>query len=284
MIVSKSFKEKLAHIIFDYDTLPSRLFDLLLIAAIVISVVVVMLDSVASIHAVYGGFFYVLEWCFTVIFTIEYAMRLYVASSRWRYVRSTFGIIDLLSILPTYFSLLFPGTQYLLVIRFFRVLRIFRLLKLVKFVREGDFVKSAMLASSRKILFFLFFVMITVSIIGALMYLIEGEEHGFHSIPEGVYWAIVTITTVGYGDISPQTVPGRALASLLMIVGYSIIAVPTGIVSAEMASMNEKISKDLAISCCERVEHDRDARFCKQCGRPLSSDSGALPERPDNPV
>lgn len=266
-----TLKEKLGHIIFDYNTLPARLFDLGLIAFIILSVVIVMLDSVASIHAAYGGLFYVLEWGFTLIFTVEYLMRVYVASNRFRYMRSAFGIIDLLSVLPTYFSLFFPGTQYLLVIRFFRVLRIFRLLKLVKFVREGEYVKQALLASSRKILFFLFFVLVTVSIIGALMYLIEGEEHGFHSIPEGVYWAIVTITTVGYGDISPQTVPGRMLASLLMIVGYSVLAVPTGIVSAEMASMNEQIRSGLpcGTSCCERIEHDSDAKFCKECGKPL---------------
>ena len=271
MAPSKTFKEKLAHIIFEYDTIPARLFDLFLIAAIIVSVFVVMLDSVSGIHAVYGGFFYALEWFFTILFTVEYGMRLYVASNRPRYIRSFFGIIDLLSILPTYFSIFFPGTQYLLVIRFFRVLRIFRLLKLVKFVKEGEYVKTAMVASSRKILFFLFFVLVTVSIIGALMYLIEGEEHGFHSIPEGVYWAIVTITTVGYGDISPQTVPGRALAAMLMIIGYSIIAVPTGIVSAEMASMNEQIHADLSKmdKCCKTVGHDDDAKFCKVCGKPL---------------
>lgn len=271
MTPSRTFKEKLAHIIFDYDTVPAKMFDLFLIAAIILSVIVVMLDSVPGIHEVYGGFFYGLEWFFTVLFTVEYGMRLYVASNKPRYVRSFFGIIDLLSILPTYFSVLFPGTQYLLVIRFFRVLRIFRLLKLVKFVKEGEYVRNAVLASSRKILFFLFFVMITVSIIGALMYLIEGEEHGFHSIPEGVYWAIVTITTVGYGDILPQTIPGRALAAMLMIIGYSIIAVPTGIVSAEMASMNKQIHTDLSKidSCCKTIDHDDDARFCKVCGRPV---------------
>lgn len=273
MTPSKTFKQKLAHIIFDYDTIPARMFDFFLIAAIILSVVVVMLDSVSAIHAVYGNFFYGLEWFFTVLFTLEYGMRLYVASNRVRYVTSFFGIIDLLSILPTYFSIFFPGTQYLLVIRFFRVLRIFRLLKLIKFVKEGEYVRNAVVASSRKILFFLFFVMVTVSIIGALMYLIEGEEHGFHSIPEGVYWAIVTITTVGYGDILPQTVPGRALAAMLMIIGYSVIAVPTGIVSAEMASMSEKIDADLLRNnrcCCKTVSHDDDAEFCKKCGKPLS--------------
>ncbi|MCG8344852.1 MAG: ion transporter [Chlorobiales bacterium] len=280
MTPQRTFKQKLAHIIFDYNTVPSKLFDLILIGAIVLSVIVVMLDSVPDIHAVYGDFFYGLEWFFTILFTVEYGLRLYVASSRIRYVRSFFGIIDLLSILPTYFSIFFPGTQYLLVIRFFRVLRIFRLLKLVKFVKEGEYVWSAVVASSRKILFFLFFVLITVSIIGALMYLIEGEEHGFYSIFEGVYWAIVTITTVGYGDISPQTVPGRALAAILMIIGYSVIAVPTGIVSAEMAAMNEQIRTDLVgINMCCNIDHDHDAKFCKKCGKPIQGSEGVISEK-----
>ncbi len=267
-----AFKQRLAHIIFDYDTVPAKLFDLLLIAAILMSVLTVMLDSVAGIHSAYGHILYRLEWGFTILFTVEYLMRQYVASNRLRYTTSFFGVIDLLSILPSYFSIFFPGTQYLLVIRFFRVLRVFRLLKLVKFVREGEFVKASIIASGRKILFFLFFVLVTVSIIGALMYLIEGEENGFHNIPEGIYWAIVTITTVGYGDIYPQTIAGKALAALLMIMGYSVIAVPTGIVSAEMAAMKDRIEKDFSshISCCKTIAHDNDAKFCKECGRPLS--------------
>ncbi|MCW8795748.1 MAG: ion transporter [Chlorobium sp.] len=266
-----TFRKKLQHIIFDFNTIPAKMFDLVLIAAILLSVVVVMLDSVTRIHLDYGGVLYFLEWFFTLLFTLEYALRLYVAASKTKYAFSFFGIIDLLSILPTYFSILFPGTQYLLVIRFFRVLRIFRLLKLGKFVREGEFVKASLMASSRKIVIFLFFVLVTVSIIGALMYLIEGEENGFHSIPEGVYWAIVTITTVGYGDIYPQTIMGRMLAAVLMITGYSIIAVPTGIVSAEMAAMNEKIKSNLSgiKSCCTSQDHDEDAHFCKVCGKPI---------------
>ncbi|ANT64042.1 MULTISPECIES: ion transporter [Prosthecochloris] len=280
-----SFRLKVRHIIFDYNTFPARLFDLVLIGAIVLSVLVVMLDSVQSLHADYGRLFYILEWFFTVLFSIEYVMRLYAAESRVRYARSIFGIIDLLAILPTYFSLFFPGTQYLLVIRFFRVLRIFRLMKLMRFVQEGEYVKEALIASSRKIIFFLFFVLVTVSIIGALMYLIEGEAHGFGSIPEGVYWAIVTITTVGYGDIYPQTVVGRMLAAMLMIAGYSIIAVPTGIVSAEMASMHTKIDKGVKgdEKCCSSVEHDRDARFCKECGRPLEGRNGVQEKGPITP-
>ncbi|ACF11470.1 Ion transport protein [Chlorobaculum parvum NCIB 8327] len=271
MTSRKNLRQKLHHIIFDYDTIPAKAFDLVLIVAILLSVTAVMLDTVSSIRIGYGELLYGLEWFFTILFTVEYLIRIYASDSRARYIFSFYGIIDLLAILPTYFSIFVPGTQYLLVIRFFRVLRIFRLLKLVKFVQEAEFVKASLIASSRKIVFFLFFVLVTVSIIGALMYLIEGEESGFTSIPKGVYWAIVTITTVGYGDIYPQTVLGRTLASLLMIVGYSIIAVPTGIVSAEMAAMHEKIEagNKKEVSCCESTKHDKDACFCKICGRPL---------------
>jgi len=271
MTPKTSLRQRLHHIIFDYDTLPAKAFDLVLILAILLSVTVVMLDTVGGIHSIHGELLYGLEWFFTILFTIEYFIRLYASKSRIRYAVSFYGIIDLLAILPTYFSIFFPGTQYLLVIRFLRVLRIFRLLKLVKFVKEAEFVKASLIASSRKIVFFLFFVLVTVSVIGALMYLIEGEENGFTSIPKGVYWAIVTITTVGYGDIYPHTVLGRTLAALLMIIGYSIIAVPTGIVSAEMAAMHEKLESELkmAESCCQSIEHDPDARFCKVCGKPL---------------
>ncbi|HHE31990.1 MAG TPA: ion transporter [Chlorobaculum parvum] len=273
MTSGKNLRQRLHYIIFDYDTIPAKAFDLVLIVAILLSVTVVMLDTVRGIHTAYGEALYLLEWFFTILFTVEYLLRIYASDSGRRYIFSFYGIIDFLSILPTYFSIFVPGTQYLLVIRFFRVLRIFRLLKLVKFVKEAEFVKASLIASSRKIVFFLFFVLVTVSIIGALMYMIEGEESGFTSIPKGVYWAIVTITTVGYGDIYPQTVLGRTLASLLMIVGYSIIAVPTGIVSAEMAVMNEKIESELSSpceSCCSTTEHDEDASFCKICGKPLT--------------
>lgn len=271
MRYEKTLRQQLHHIIFDYDTLPAKAFDLVLIAAILLSVIAVMLDTVSSIRTGYGELLYGVEWFFTVLFTVEYMLRIYASDSRSRYIFSFYGIIDLLAIMPTYFSIFVPGTQYLLVIRFFRVLRIFRLLKLVKFVQEAEFVKASLIASSRKIIFFLFFVLVTVSIIGALMYLIEGEASGFSSIPKGVYWAIVTITTVGYGDIYPQTVLGRTLASLLMIVGYSIIAVPTGIVSAEMAALHERSEAEhkKGLSCCQATKHDKDAHFCKICGRPL---------------
>ncbi|MCF8217092.1 MAG: ion transporter [Chlorobium sp.] len=266
MAEKRTFKDVARHIIFDSNTVPSKLFDLALIGAITLSVLVVMLDSVEPFHRAYGMAFVMLEWGFTLIFTIEYLLRLYVASSRLRYARSFFGIIDLLAILPTYFSVFVPGAQYFLVMRFFRVLRIFRLLKLVTFVREADFVTASIRASGRKIMVFLFFVLVMVCIVGSVMYMIEGPENGFRSIPESIYWAIVTVTTVGYGDISPQTVSGRMLASLLMIVGYSIIAVPTGIVSAEMTSMQNRRAQKHFCPTCPLAVHDDDALYCRYCG------------------
>lgn len=271
MAEKRTFKDVARHIIFDSNTVPSKLFDLGLIGAITLSVLVVMLDSVEPLHQAYGRELLMLEWGFTLIFTVEYLLRLYVASSRLRYARSFFGIIDLLSILPTYFSVFMPGTQYFLVMRFFRVLRIFRLLKLVTFVKEADFVMASIRASGRKIMVFLFFVLVMVCIVGSLMYMIEGPENGFRSIPEGIYWAIVTVTTVGYGDISPQTVMGRFLAAILMIVGYSIIAVPTGIVSAEMTSMQNKQGQKNRCPSCPLAVHDDDALYCRHCGGLLVS-------------
>jgi voltage-gated potassium channel len=262
-------KEKLRHIIFDYDTVPAKAFDLLLIFAISCSVLVVMLDSVPSLHAAAGDIFLAFEWFFTILFSIEYGLRLYATEERRRYALSFFGIVDFLSIFPTWLSLFIPGTQYLLVIRFFRVLRIFRLLKLMQFVHEANFVRASIVASSRKILVFLFFVIVLTSIVGALMYLIEVEEHGFRSIPESIYWAIVTVTTVGYGDISPGTPLGRFLAALLMITGYSVIAVPTGIVSAEMSSMRSSCSHERLCRACPGLRHEPDAAFCRRCGIPL---------------
>jgi len=271
MTARRTFKELARHIIFDSSTIPSKLFDLGLIGAICVSVLVVMLDSVASLHRAYGRELYLLEWFFTLLFTLEYFLRFYAAKSRLHYAVSFFGLIDLLSILPTYFSILFPGAQYFLIVRFFRVLRIFRLLKLVTFVREADFVTASIRASGRKIMVFLFFVLVLVSIVGAIMYMIEGPENGFRSIPESIYWAIVTVTTVGYGDISPQTPAGRFLAALLMITGYSIIAVPTGIVSSEMSSMRGRSLRKSACPSCSDAESDIDARYCRFCGRWLDT-------------
>jgi voltage-gated potassium channel len=210
-----------------------------------------------------------LEWFFTLIFTIEYILRLVSVGRPFKYATSFFGIIDLFAFLPTYFSLLFPGSQYFLVIRILRLLRIFRILKLVQFLREARLLLKALRSSSRKVAVFLFTVLLLVVIFGSLMYVIEGEENGFTSIPMSIYWAIVTLTTVGYGDISPQTGIGQTLASIIMILGYSIIAVPTGIMTVEMAQTFRTSTSTQVCPQCSAEGHDENARFCKLCGARL---------------
>ena len=271
MTISEStqWRHRLHEVIFEADTPAGKLFDVLLILSIVFSVVLVMLDSVSSINFVYGRYLYVGEWFFTLLFTAEYLLRLLSIGRPLKYATSFFGIVDLLAILPTYLSILFPGTQYLLVIRLLRVLRIVRVLKLVPYLGEARLLMQAMQASRRKITVFLFTVMILVIIFGALMYLIEDPDSGFTSIPQSIYWAIVTRTTVGYGDISPQTGLGQLLAALIMVTGYSILAVPTGIVTVEMAhSFKRKVSTQ-ACPECSAEGHDSDAVHCKYCGAKL---------------
>ena len=255
---------RLQEIIFESDTLAGKWFDVLLIVSISLSVLVVMLDSVATIERQHGDLLLIAEWSFTILFTIEYLMRLICVGRPLAYAYSLFGIVDLLSILPTYLSLFLPGTHYLVVIRILRVLRIFRVLKLVQYISESRLLIQALYSSRRKITVFLLAVLTLVVILGSLMYVIEGEEHGFTSIPRSIYWAIVTLTTVGYGDISPQTALGQTLSAIVMILGYSIIAVPTGIISAELT---QAISSRSAICPkCSLDGHDSDARFCKNCG------------------
>ena len=227
-----------------------------------------MLDSVSSIAAVYGGLFYTLEWIFTILFTVEYFLRLICVGRPLRYVTSFFGIIDLMAILPTYLSLLLPGSRYLVVIWSLRLLRIFRVLKLVQYLGEADLLMRALRASQRKITLFLFTVLNLVVILGSLMYVIEGAASGFTSIPRSIYWAIITLTTVGYGDIVPETNLGQALASVIMIIGYSIIAVPTGIVTSEITFAGKKINGKVCQNCSFEG-HDIDAKFCKHCGAKL---------------
>ena len=256
-------------IIFGSDTPPGKAFDVALIWVIMASVAAVMLESVEAINARYHTVLFLVEWVFTIIFTIEYVLRLICVGYPLRYARSFFGIIDLLAVLPTYFSLVFPGAQALLVIRLLRILRVFRVLKLVHYLSEADILVQALRASRRKITIFIFAVLTLVSILGSLMYLIEGPEHGFDSIPRSVYWAIVTLTTVGYGDISPGTPVGQALAAVVMIIGYGIIAVPTGIVTAEITRVGRMVEEGArALVChqCNAVGHDEDAVFCKKCG------------------
>jgi voltage-gated potassium channel len=229
-----------------------------------------MLDSVKSIHDEFGQALFIAEWFFTVIFTLEYAVRIIIVRNKFKYIFSFYGIIDLLAILPTYISLFFAGYQYLLVIRILRLLRIFRILKLYRFIGASSFLVESLKDSRHKIAVFLSAVMAIVVVMGAAMYLIEGPESGFNSIPESIYWAIITLTTVGYGDITPVTALGKALASVVMILGYSIIAVPTGIITAELTSKKDKSPRDKGTcSKCGCDDHDKDAGYCKVCGKKL---------------
>jgi voltage-gated potassium channel len=267
---SERLRKRLHEIIFEADTTAGKWFDVILLVSISASVLIVILESVESIDQRFGPLFDALEWFFTILFSIEYLMRLYVVLSPWRYATSFFGIIDLISILPTYFSLFFPGHQYFLVIRALRLLRIFRVFKLGHFLTEGDVIIRSLRASQPKITVFLTFIILVVLIIGSLMYLVEGGTNpGFSSIPQGMYWAIVTLTTVGYGDITPITNLGRFLSALVMILGYAVIAVPTGIVSAEFIEANRRKSKGVSTQVCRycsREGHPEGATYCWHCG------------------
>lgn len=264
-------RQRWQHIIFGTDTPEGRLFDALLIVTIISSVVAVMLDSVEHIHNRYGHWLYMAEWFFTLLFTAEYGIRLWVSDRPLRYARSFFGIVDLVSILPTYLSLFVPGANYLLTIRALRVLRVFRVLKLVSFMREANMLAVALIEARRKVAIFMFTVLVLITVFGSLMYVIEGPESGFTSIPISVYWAIVTVTTVGYGDISPHTPLGQAIASLAMITGYAIIAVPTGIVTAEITSAMHHDRNRYSRECpqCHLHNHESDAHYCRRCGTRL---------------
>ena len=268
-----AWKKRLQEIIFEADTPAGKLFDVFLLFIIVLSTLVVMLESVPSQTNQYKNLFVILEWVFTILFTIEYILRVLVVNRKRHYIFSFFGIVDLLSILPSYLALIFTGAQVLIVIRIIRLFRIFRILKLAQFIGAGNSLRKAMLASRHKISVFLLTVIMSVIISGTLMYLIEGPENGFTSIPISIYWAIVTMTTVGYGDISPHTPLGQALASFIMVLGYGIIAVPTGIVSAEMFDLKtkEKLTTQVCPNCLKEG-HDSDAHHCKFCGSKLNSD------------
>ncbi|MEJ2719637.1 MAG: ion transporter [bacterium] len=264
-----AWRAKTHEIIFEADTPAGKAFDIILILCIVASVVAVMLDSVGAIRRVYGRWFYGIEWFFTILFTVEYLLRLISIGRPLKYATSFFGIVDLLAVVPTYLSLVIPGSQYLLVIRILRVLRIFRVLKIVQYVSEANLLLQALRASQRKITVFLFTVLTLVIIFGSVMYIIEGEQNGFTSIPRGIYWAIVTLTTVGYGDISPKTELGQAVAAVVMILGYSIIAVPTGIVTVEMGQAFRRRVSTQVCPECSAEGHDVDAVHCKACGAKL---------------
>ncbi|HET9225638.1 MAG TPA: ion transporter [Thermoanaerobaculia bacterium] len=266
------WRHRLHEIIFEADTPAGKAFDVTLLVAILASILVVVLESVPSVRASYGRALWLAEWVFTVLFTVEYLLRLVAVRQPFRYARSFFGVVDLLAVLPTYLSLLVPGAQTLLVVRALRLLRVFRILKLGEFLGEARLLVLALRASARKILVFLMAVLVLVLIIGSLMYLVETPESGFTSIPQSIYWAIVTLTTVGYGDIAPQTVLGRILASLVMILGYGMIAVPTGIVTVELSQTGRgKAVSTQACPSCGSGGHDPDARYCKYCGSSLGT-------------
>jgi voltage-gated potassium channel len=266
---SQRFRERLREVIFGTDTPAGKAFDVGLMVLIIASVVAVVLESVAWIRDDYGRWLRAFEWLVTIAFTLEYVLRLYCVDRPWRYARSFFGVVDLLAILPTYLSFLFPGAQSLLVIRGLRLLRVFRVLKLAHFVGEASQLRVALQASVHKIIVFLGAVLTIVVIVGSAMYLIEGEEHGFANIPLSIYWAIVTMTTVGYGDMAPHTPLGKMLASLIMILGYGIIAVPTGIVSVELAGAARMTVTGRTCPGCGAFGHDADASYCKFCGAEL---------------
>ncbi len=264
-------KRKIYNIIFEAETPRGIAFDIALIVCILLSIVVIMLESVEPIKEKIGTLLYVFEWIFTVIFTLEYAFRVWVVANKKKYIYSFYGIVDLLSILPTYLSVIFTGASALLIIRSIRLVRIFRVFKLARFVGEGQVLANALKASRHKITVFLVTVLTSTIIAGTLMYIIEGKENGFTNIPTSIYWAIVTLTTVGYGDIAPHTPLGQAVASIIMILGYGIIAIPTGIVTAEMAFQKKKV--EITTEVCPRClkeGHDKDAKYCKFCSHKLN--------------
>jgi len=267
----KGWREKLYEVIFESHTPAGKIFDIALVIFILTSVITLMLESINSISIKYAVLFKTLEWIYTVVFTVEYILRLVCVRSPWRYAKSTYGIIDLMSVLPSYLELFIPNTHFLLVVRSFRLLRVFRIFKMVKFLQESRALTVALLSSYRKITIFLFFVLLLTIFFGSVMYVVEYQHNpGFTNIPQSIYWAIVTLTTVGYGDIAPITALGKVLASFIMILGYAIIAVPTGLVTASVLRDRQKqINHHERCNVCLREGHDDDAEFCKFCGNML---------------
>jgi voltage-gated potassium channel len=264
------WRRRLHEIIFEADTPAGRAFDVALLVAIVASLATVVLESIPEVRSRWGPALVVAEWTFTGLFTVEYALRLASVERPARYARSFFGVVDLLAVLPTYASLLLPGAQSLVAIRTLRLLRVFRILKLTRFVADTQLLLTAIRHSLGKITIFVGTVLAIVAIMGSLMYVIEGPEHGFDSVPHGMYWAVVTVTTVGFGDITPKTGLGRFVASVLMLIGYGVLAVPTGIFSAELLSLTrERPVTTQACPACSSYGHDTDARHCKYCGAAL---------------
>lgn len=264
------WRNRLHNVIYENNAPAGKVFDIALLGLIILSIIVVMLDSIERFQLKYNRLFHILEWIFTGLFTVEYILRLISIKKPLRYVFSFLGLIDLLAIIPSYLSIFFAGGQSLLVLRALRLLRVFRIFKLTHFLTEADFLKAAIGASLKKISVFMLVVFSLVIILGSVMYLVEKGENGFESIPDSIYWAIVTITTVGYGDISPATSTGKFIASVIMLIGYGIIAVPTGIITTEMtlAARRRNYGHEVCPGC-GREGHDNDAKFCKYCGTVL---------------
>ena len=260
------WREKLHEVIFEADTPAGKNFDIALLIAIGLSVAAVSMESVPHLRATYGPWLRGVEWAVTAGFTVEYVLRLLAVRKPMRYALSFFGLVDLLSLLPTYLSIFIAGSHTLTVIRALRLLRIFRILKLAHFVLEAQILSRAIRASGRKITIFIGVVLSVVLIVGSIMYMVEGAESGFTSIPQSIYWAIVTMTTVGYGDIAPQTTLGKFIASVVMLLGYGVLAVPTGIVSSEIVSATKRGINEICCKFCSLEGHDIDAAFCKRCG------------------
>lgn len=268
-MTSDERKHYLNTVIFGTDTPAGKRFDIALIVLILLSVVLLMIESLRAFSESQYVFLRYLEWTFTLFFTAEYAVRIYCSPKPLAYIKSFYGIVDLLSILPSYLSLFIPGTNYLLIVRMLRVLRVFRVLKLARYLSEANILIRSMLMAKRKIFVFFMSVLILATIFGSLMYVVEGPQNGFSSIPKSIYWTIVTITTVGYGDIVPHTVLGQIIASIAMLTGYSIIAVPTGILTAELAQEMQRERGRRLCPQCEKVGHESDALYCRHCGHTL---------------
>jgi voltage-gated potassium channel len=265
-------QEKMYRVIFGSDTEAGRRFDLWLIVAIIVSVAVVLFHSLEPINIRHGFWLYAAEWMFTLLFTAEYIARIYSSPNPRQYITSFYGIVDLLAIVPTYLGIFIPEANQLIILRLLRVLRIFKVLKLIRFINEGNHLSNSLWAARFKIVIFFTAIFVLNIIFGTIMYLIEGPENGFTSIPESIYWSIVTLTTVGYGDITPRTALGQGLASLIMVSGYAIIAVPTGIISAQLIKdINKPVTGDKRCNNCETHDHEVIAKFCKHCGASLDT-------------
>ena len=268
----KDWKERLHEIIYEADTKEGKLFDIILLVAIIASIALVMLESIQSIDAKYHDLLNIGEWIITILFTIEYILRIISIKKPFGYIFSFYGIIDLLSTIPKYLSFIIVGSQNLIALRALRLLRVFRIMKLTRYVGASNRLIVALKASRAKVAVFLFFIVILCIILGSIMYIVEGETNGFTNIPKSIYWAIVTLTTVGFGDITPQTPLGQLIASVIMILGYAIIAIPTGILSSEMTKSNQELQENTQVcSNCSKDNHKEKAKFCFNCGSLLNS-------------